>query len=57
MFIIEALLKLTALTRHYFLNKWNIFDLVIVIASIFDMAVSDVDGLAVIRICRLVSSN
>lgn len=56
-FIIEAFLKLSALTRHYFLNKWNIFDLVIVVASIFDMAVSDVDGLSVIRICRLVSRN
>ncbi|KAH3837491.1 hypothetical protein DPMN_110882 [Dreissena polymorpha] len=52
-FILEAVLKLSALTKHYFKNKWNIFDLVIVAISILDMSVTSVDGLSVIRICRL----
>ncbi|KAL4228300.1 hypothetical protein ACF0H5_013731 [Mactra antiquata] len=52
-FILEAILKLTALTKHYFSNGWNIFDLVIVIASIVDMGVTSVDGLSVFRSFRL----
>jgi len=53
-FILEAVLKLSALTRHYFKNSWNIFDLVIVVISILDMTLTTVDGLSVIRIFRLV---
>ncbi|XP_053406003.1 sodium channel protein 1 brain-like isoform X3 [Mercenaria mercenaria] len=52
-FIVEAILKLSALTKYYFSNPWNIFDLVIVIASIVDMAVVGVDGLTVFRSFRL----
>ncbi|XP_052794035.1 sodium channel protein 1 brain-like isoform X3 [Mya arenaria] len=52
-FILEAVLKLSALTKHYFKNSWNIFDLVIVVISIFDLTLTNVDGLSVIRIFRL----
>ncbi|XP_060572053.1 sodium channel protein 1 brain-like isoform X2 [Ruditapes philippinarum] len=52
-FIVEAILKLSALTKFYFKNPWNVFDLVIVIASIVDMSVTGVDGLTVFRSFRL----
>lgn len=33
-FIIEALIKITALGRNYFHDGWNVFDFVIVVGSI-----------------------
>ena len=33
-FLFEAILKLAALSKEYFGNGWNIFDLVIVVAGI-----------------------
>ena len=55
MFILEAILKILALNKYYFMNGWNVFDLIIVVASIVDMGVADVDGLSVLRTFRLVS--
>ena len=55
MFILEATLKITALGKFYFTNGWNIFDLIIVVASIVDMGVENIKGLSVLRTFRLVS--
>ncbi|XP_076443937.1 sodium channel protein 1 brain-like [Babylonia areolata] len=52
-FILEAILKICALNKFYFHNGWNIFDLVIVVASIVDLGVESVQGLSVLRTFRL----
>ncbi|XP_046574320.1 sodium channel protein 1 brain-like [Haliotis rubra] len=52
-FILEAVLKLYALNKYYFKSGWNIFDLIIVIASIIDLGFEEVDGLSVFRTFRL----
>ena len=54
-FIIEAILKIIAMNKYYFYNGWNIFDLIIVIASVIDMGVESISGLSVLRTFRLVS--
>ena len=54
-FALEAVLKLGALSREYFGNGWNIFDLVIVVASLLDLCLERVDGISVFRGMRLVS--
>ena len=54
-FALEAVLKLAALSREYFGNGWNIFDLVIVVASLLDLGLESVDGISVLRGMRLVS--
>ena len=54
-FTLEAVLKLTALSRDYFASGWNIFDLLIVIASLVDLSVESVNGISVLRGMRLVS--
>ena len=56
-FILEAVLKLIGFGKFYFMNGWNVFDLVIVVASIVDMASENIDGLSVLRTFRLVSHN
>ena len=69
-FALEAVLKLAALSREYFGNGWNIFDLVrrniiltkiisiwhqvIVVASLLDLGLESVDGISVLRGMRLV---
>ena len=40
---------------EYFTNGWNIFDLVIVVASLLDLGLESVDGISVLRGMRLVS--
>ncbi|KAL8589095.1 hypothetical protein ACOMHN_017258 [Nucella lapillus] len=52
-FILEAALKILALNKFYFFNGWNVFDLIIVIASIVDMGVENINGLSVLRTFRL----
>mmetsp|Transcript_20713 Transcript_20713/g.31751 ORF Transcript_20713/g.31751 Transcript_20713/m.31751 type:complete len:159 (-) Transcript_20713:1320-1796(-) len=37
-FIVEAVLKLTAFGQSYFNNAWNKFDFFVVVSSIFDLA-------------------
>ncbi|KAK3600469.1 hypothetical protein CHS0354_013028 [Potamilus streckersoni] len=52
-FTVEMVSKLIVHTKHFFKNGWNIFDAIIVIASLIDMGVEDVDGLSVFRTFRL----
>ncbi|XP_025077550.1 sodium channel protein 1 brain-like isoform X2 [Pomacea canaliculata] len=52
-FILEAVLKITALTKGYFYVGWNIFDLIVVLASIIDLSVENIKGLSVLRTFRL----
>ena len=55
-FALEAALKLMALSKEYFSSGWNIFDLIIVIASLIDLSVesADLPGISVLRGMRLV---
>ncbi|KAG7189115.1 hypothetical protein KM043_008688 [Ampulex compressa] len=52
-FTFECFLKLLALSKDFFKNGWNIFDLLIVSASLIDLTFELVDGLSVIRGLRL----
>ena len=54
-FTLEAAVKLLAMTKHYFKTSWNVFDFIIVVASLIDLGLEDVDGLSVLRGFRLVS--
>lgn len=44
-----------ALSKDFFLCGWNIFDLIIVSASLIDIIFELVDGLSVLRGLRLVN--
>ncbi|XP_011686244.1 PREDICTED: sodium channel protein 60E [Wasmannia auropunctata] len=52
-FAFECFLKLLALSKDFFNNGWNNFDLIIVSASLIDLTFELVDGLSVIRGLRL----
>nr|CAD7591348.1 unnamed protein product [Timema genevievae] len=52
-FSFECFLKLMALSKEYFACGWNIFDLIIVSASLLDLSFELVDGLSVLRGLRL----
>jgi hypothetical protein len=54
-FTFECCLKLMALSKEFFYCGWNIFDLIIVSASVLDLIFELVDGLSVLRGLRLVS--
>lgn len=58
-FTAECIIKIMALQNQYFRSGWNIFDMIIVIISYVDLALSDNTngsrGLSVIRSMRLVS--
>lgn len=54
-FTFECTLKLMALSKEFFSCGWNIFDLIIVSASLLDLIFELVDGLSVLRGLRLVS--
>ena len=56
-FALEAALKLMALSKEYFSSGWNIFDLIIVIASLIDLSVESVNGISVLRGMRLVRTS
>lgn len=47
-------MKVIALSKEYFMCGWNIFDMLIVTASIMDLIFELVDGLSVLRGLRLV---
>ena len=47
-------MKLLALSKEYFACGWNIFDLLIVSASLLDLSFELVGGLSVLRGLRLV---
>ncbi|XP_055685880.1 sodium channel protein 60E isoform X1 [Lutzomyia longipalpis] len=52
-FTFECIMKLMALSKDFFLCGWNIFDLIIVSASLLDIIFELVDGLSVLRGLRL----
>ncbi|KAK9873793.1 hypothetical protein WA026_002151 [Henosepilachna vigintioctopunctata] len=52
-FTFECSLKLMALSKEFFHCGWNIFDLIIVSASLLDLIFELVDGLSVLRGLRL----
>ncbi|XP_044735668.1 sodium channel protein 60E [Chrysoperla carnea] len=52
-FTFECILKLMALSKEFFACGWNIFDLIIVSASLLDLIFELVDGLSVLRGLRL----
>lgn len=54
-FTMECLIKLGALGTDFFRNGWNVFDFVIVLASLVDLGLEIVNGLSVLRGLRLVS--
>jgi len=56
-FTFECIVKLMALSKDFFLCGWNIFDLLIVTASLLDIIFELVDGLSVLRGLRLVTRN
>ena len=56
-FVLEALLKMIALGRLYFLDAVNWFDLIIIALSVVDFAVPNLNGLTVFRAFRLVNYN
>lgn len=54
-FTAEAVLKIIALNPiNYLKDKWNMFDIVIVILSLVEMGLSGVKGLSILRSFRLV---
>lgn len=56
-FTAEAVLKLIALNPiNYMKDKWNCFDIVIVILSLVELGLSGVKGLSILRSFRLVSN-
>lgn len=54
-FTLECIMKIMALSREFFINRWNVFDLVIVLASLLDLGLEIGSGLSVLRGMRLVS--
>ncbi|KAK9729113.1 Ion transport protein [Popillia japonica] len=52
-FTFECCMKLMALSKDFFKCGWNIFDLIIVSASLLDLIFELVDGLSVLRGLRL----
>ncbi|XP_034476823.1 sodium channel protein 60E-like [Drosophila innubila] len=52
-FTFECIVKLMALSKEFFHCGWNIFDLLIVTASLLDIIFELVDGLSVLRGLRL----
>lgn len=55
-FTFECIMKVMALSKEFFECGWNMFDLIIVTASILDLIFELVDGLSVLRGLRLVKS-
>ena len=54
-FAAEAALKITALgLAKYLQDKWNCFDIVIVILSLVELGLANVKGLSILRSFRLV---
>ena len=53
-FTFECIMKVMALSKEFFECGWNMFDLIIVTASILDLIFELVDGLSVLRGLRLV---
>uniref|UniRef100_A0A8K9UKD1 Voltage-dependent L-type calcium channel subunit alpha n=1 Tax=Oncorhynchus mykiss TaxID=8022 RepID=A0A8K9UKD1_ONCMY len=53
LFTVEMILKLIAFKpRHYFVDAWNTFDALIVVGSVVDIAITEVNGGAQLAQCR-----
>ncbi|XP_059488703.1 sodium channel protein 60E-like isoform X4 [Neocloeon triangulifer] len=52
-FTLECILKITAMSKDYFSCGWNIFDLIVVSASMLDLAFELIDSISVLRGLRL----
>ncbi|XP_066950871.1 sodium channel protein 1 brain-like isoform X1 [Macrobrachium rosenbergii] len=52
-FTLECIMKIMALSKEFFTNRWNVFDLVIVLASLLDLGLEIGSGLSVLRGMRL----
>ncbi|XP_014771226.1 sodium channel protein 1 brain [Octopus bimaculoides] len=52
-FLLEALLKIVAFNKQYFKSGWNVFDLIVVAASLIDLGVEGLKGVSVFRSFRL----
>ncbi|CAH2089701.1 unnamed protein product [Euphydryas editha] len=52
-FTLECIMKVMAMSKDFFACGWNIFDLIIVSASLLDLIFELVDGLSVLRGLRL----
>jgi Ion transport protein len=50
----ECFLKILAMSKDYFSCGWNIFDLLVVSASLLDLAFELIDSISVLRGLRLV---
>ena len=50
----ECIFKIGALGTEFFRNGWNVFDFIIVMGSLVDLALEIVNGLSVLRGMRLV---
>ena len=52
------MVKLLATSKYYFYNAWNVFDFFIVIVSLIEVSLEDIElpSLSVFRTFRLVSS-
>jgi len=54
-FTAEAVLKVLALGLYTYLrDRWNCFDIVIVVLSLVELGLADVKGLSILRSFRLV---
>ena len=54
-FALEALIKIAAIgLLDYLKNRWNWFDLTIVVLSLVELGLQDVKGLSILRTFRLV---
>ena len=57
-FTVEAVLKIIAMSPvNYLKDKWNVFDIAIVILSLVELGLSGVKGLSILRSFRLVRSS
>ncbi|XP_065337432.1 sodium channel protein 60E isoform X5 [Cloeon dipterum] len=52
-FTLECILKLMAMSKDYFSCGWNIFDLIVVSASMLDLAFELIESISVLRGLRL----
>ncbi|KAA0199083.1 hypothetical protein HAZT_HAZT003392, partial [Hyalella azteca] len=52
-FTLECIMKIMALSQEFFINRWNVFDLIIVLASLLDLGLEIGSGLSVLRGMRL----
>ncbi|XP_037079041.1 sodium channel protein 60E-like [Pollicipes pollicipes] len=52
-FTLECLLKVVAISKQFFRSGWNIFDLIVVVASLVELSLQNINGLSVLRVLRL----